>query len=930
MNTTKIKIIFGGVALGLLALFMTFSSGAPQPVFGGTNITVPSAPTGGYMLISTSTGAFVVATTTVNASTYPGVDMGAKINAAYLACPSIGCHIFVPRGTYNYTTPIVFGTNNKVVILEGEGHGGAVGPYPAQIGGTTLNYTPSTGVAVTVDTNYSNARSVLLNIAIQGPNGTTAASNKGVVFGGTNGAFNGTLDGSSVSGFGTGVQYNAYTSFNVIDNSIVHFNGRNIDEPDTSGANCEDMRISNSVIADANNQAGGATDLYGFYVTESGNCQWNVINTSIDDNQLFSNQYGGTNNSFSFTNVHWENPDLHAYDFVSSLAAPNAVKLNFIGGDMMNDVIAGMSQFITTGAQVTFSGGFSANSNNNVTGATTRLVTLLDTAITNSVSWSGLQKSDIGVTYVVGTIPYSNSGYATGLTNSLSFSIGAPTSSDNGTTTVQNLSGVLDASAFSGADIGAKINSAYAACPLKGCIITVPRGQFSFSTPIIFGTNGKRALLQGTPGGGTELTYTGTATSTRINSGQQAASIDHTSGCGIKNITLTANSRATSSSPIIGLEVGGTNGSDCAVLENVNIQGFGYGLWTSSNTYHFHWLNGVIRNNGQNLHIVAANNSGEGFQFTNAFIVDGFATYGANAVDCIYIDNSANESFNYTGGSIDDCQVHILQANNVTITGTTFENPGAASWGAYTYIVIDNNIATNLLINGATFFNVGAGVTSPTTFISNGGTLTLNGVITRQFGGTTVTNFVTTTGSGRTTWSGFNNVSNTAVTNVVANSLVPLNGTQGSSTIPSIVGNSAGGGLVTFQNLNSTGYSSTDFYDDAGTVRGGFGVGGTGVSAPFKGNFYIASDQSSADLVFMSNVIERARFSGSTGFFGIGTTTPASILQVSSGASATTTVDFGAEAVTAKTCFNVRNNTGAATSFYFVGVTMVIENKRCL
>jgi hypothetical protein len=86
------------------------------------------------------------------------------------------------------------------------------------------------------------------------------------------------------------------------------------------------------------------------------------------------------------------------------------------------------------------------------------------------------------------------------------------------TSTIANLGGVLYAPAFqdSGEDIGKAINDAYAFCPLKGCIIEVPRGQFSFSTPILMATNGKRALLKGTPAGGTELTYTGTATSTTI------------------------------------------------------------------------------------------------------------------------------------------------------------------------------------------------------------------------------------------------------------------------------------------------------------------------------------------------------------------------------------------------------------------------------
>ncbi|MDD4901505.1 MAG: hypothetical protein PHS62_05430 [Patescibacteria group bacterium] len=65
------------------------------------------------------------------------------------------------------------------------------------------------------------------------------------------------------------------------------------------------------------------------------------------------------------------------------------------------------------------------------------------------------------------------------------------------------------------------------------------------------------------------------------------------------------------------------------------------------------------------------------------------------------------------------------------------------------------------------------------------------------------------------------------------------------------------------------------------------------------------------------------------GYVGIGTSSPASLLHVSAGTSATTTVEFGAQSVTSKTCFNVRDALGAATSFYFVGTTMVVEANRC-
>lgn len=66
-----------------------------------------------------------------------------------------------------------------------------------------------------------------------------------------------------------------------------------------------------------------------------------------------------------------------------------------------------------------------------------------------------------------------------------------------------------------------------------------------------------------------------------------------------------------------------------------------------------------------------------------------------------------------------------------------------------------------------------------------------------------------------------------------------------------------------------------------------------------------------------------------TGSIGIGTSSPASLLHVSAGTNATTTVEFGAQDVTSKTCFNVRDALGAATSFYFVGTAMVVEANRC-
>jgi len=63
---------------------------------------------------------------------------------------------------------------------------------------------------------------------------------------------------------------------------------------------------------------------------------------------------------------------------------------------------------------------------------------------------------------------------------------------------------------------------------------------------------------------------------------------------------------------------------------------------------------------------------------------------------------------------------------------------------------------------------------------------------------------------------------------------------------------------------------------------------------------------------------------------GVGTTTPYSKFQVTSGANATTTVNFGEVGVsTSHACFNTKNTAGTDISFYFVGTTMVVENNLC-
>ena len=76
----------------------------------------------------------------LDASQFPGVDIGTKINNAYAALPSTGGSgtIIVPPGTYSYTNPIVLAAPGRAVLLH------------CEPGSTFLNYTGSSGTAITL------------------------------------------------------------------------------------------------------------------------------------------------------------------------------------------------------------------------------------------------------------------------------------------------------------------------------------------------------------------------------------------------------------------------------------------------------------------------------------------------------------------------------------------------------------------------------------------------------------------------------------------------------------------------------------------------------------------------------------------------------------------------------------------------------------
>jgi hypothetical protein len=78
-----------------------------------------------------------------------------------------------------------------------------------------------------------------------------------------------------------------------------------------------------------------------------------------------------------------------------------------------------------------------------------------------------------------------------------------------GSVDLQKDSAIRCATPIPGVDMGAEINTLYASLPATGGTIIVQQSA-AFSTPILFTTKDKPALLKGLPTDIVNLTYTGT------------------------------------------------------------------------------------------------------------------------------------------------------------------------------------------------------------------------------------------------------------------------------------------------------------------------------------------------------------------------------------------------------------------------------------
>lgn len=280
----------------------------------------------------------------------------------------------------------------------------------------------------------------------------------------------------------------------------------------------------------------------------------------------------------------------------------------------------------------------------------------------------------------------------------------------SGTMNAQSLNGVLNAAPFSGADIFAKANAAYASCS-NACSVFIPAGTYNAVTttlnfPIV--QNGTAALhMEGVvinyTGSGKAISLSGTGQfnanaqifgGTIIGTSAGAAGVFYTAFSGVKFYNLTVSGFTTGD----GFQNAGANTIDCfgcGTIGNANGR-HNLGAVVAAVNYSAvadHWHGGLI-----------ANNTNQGW-FEDGSLS---ATVGRNA------SNSAeNVVFEPNGqnGSNANAQIFLQVCDNCIIRGNFFENaPGteptnSINLGDSTFQPVDTNITDN------TFGSLGATTT---------------------------------------------------------------------------------------------------------------------------------------------------------------------------------------------------------------------------
>jgi hypothetical protein len=149
------------------------------------------------------------------AADFPGADVGEQLNAAYADLPEQGGQISITAGG-SFAKPIVFGTNNKPVLMIG---------IPGDV--VNLIYTGTSGTAITFD--YGTGHRMghgLRDVTLTGPGDAT--NTVGVRFGGNNGAEGLAFRDFKIQSFGKNLEMGSHVWLAYFEHGLIRDGGMNV------------------------------------------------------------------------------------------------------------------------------------------------------------------------------------------------------------------------------------------------------------------------------------------------------------------------------------------------------------------------------------------------------------------------------------------------------------------------------------------------------------------------------------------------------------------------------------------------------------------------------------------------------------------------------------------------------------------------------
>lgn len=236
------------------------------------------------------------------ASDFPGADIGAQINAAYADLPPGGGAILLKTGG-SFSTPVVFGTEDKPVLLEG---------LPGDV--VTLTYTATAGTAITFD--YGTGHRMghgLRDVTLTGPGNSSATT--GIVFGGNYGAEGLAFRDFKIQGFGTNLRMGSHTWLAYFEHGMIRDGGINALLPSGLVEAGEQIVFDHVTFADAPPphrdsvwvQGGGEEVVFT-------DCSFDQAQLHIGNGTIAAAQVVVKGCHFENPNFDW--PDSETYDYV--------------------------------------------------------------------------------------------------------------------------------------------------------------------------------------------------------------------------------------------------------------------------------------------------------------------------------------------------------------------------------------------------------------------------------------------------------------------------------------------------------------------------------------------------------------------------------------------------------------------------------------